>query len=169
MAENKLALSEFKAADNLTLHYKDDTPCTNLVKDSKEVKIKKGEKLPKIFIKQFILNNPELIEIKTNDSIPELTASQQKDYDIDIPKIIKEKKEKEPKTEKEVIDKQFPKWTIENLNIKLGYFIKTYKKEGDSKFKDWTESEFGEKLIDRRKSVDNIIIQIIKLQEKGKI
>ena len=165
----ELKLSEFEAADNLTRHYKDKTPCTNLVKDSKEIKIKKGEKIPEIFVKTLILNNPTQIGIETKDSIPQLSKEQQKKYGIDIEEEIKKKKAKEPKTFKEVVDKQFPKWDMEKLQKKLGYYIKTYKKEGNSKFKEWTEKEFGEDKIDKRKSVDNIIVKILKLQDEGKL
>jgi len=167
--EKKLTDSEFKSADNLTVHYKDDIPCSNLVKDSKELKIPKGKPIPEIFVKQFILNNPEQIEIQLKDSIPQLTKEQQKKYGINIIEEIKKKKAKEPKTFKEVVDKQFPKWDMEKLNKKLGYYIKTYKKEGNSRFKVWTEKEFGEEKIDRRKSPDSIIVKILKLQDEGKL
>ncbi len=166
---DKLTLSEFKAADNLTRHYKDNTPCTNLVKEAKEIKIKKGEKIPEIFVKTLILNNPGQIEIETKDSVLQLSKEQQKKYGIDIAEEIKKKKDKEPKTFKEVVDKQFPKWTMEKLQKKLGYYIKTYKKEGNDKFKEWTEKELGEDKIDKRKSVDNRIVKILKLQDEEKL
>ncbi len=166
---SELKLSEFNATDNFTRHYKDNVPCTNLIKEAKEIKIKKGEKVPEIFVKTLILNNPTQIEIETKDSIPQLTKEQQKKYGIDIEEEIKKKKAKEPKTFKEVVDKQFPKWDMEKLNKKLGYYIKTYKKEGNSKFKEWTEQEFGEEKIDKRESPDNIIVNILKLQDEGKL
>ena len=165
----ELKLSELKAADNLTLNFKDNVPCTNLIEGSKEIKITKGKAIPDIFVKRLILNNPELIEIETKDSIPQLSKEQQKKYGIDIEEEIKKKKAKEPKTFKEVVDKQFPKWDMEKLQKKLGYYIKTYKKEGNSKFKEWTEKEFGEEKIDKRKSPDNIIVKILKLQDEGKL
>ncbi len=167
--EKKLTLSEFKAKDNLTFHYKDKTPCDNLVKDAKEIKIKKGEKIPEIFIKRLILNNITQIDIQTKDSIPQLSKEQQKKYGIDIAEEIRKKKAKEPKTFKEVVEKQFPKWDMEKLQKKLGYYIRKYKKEGNSRFKEWTEKEFGADIIDKRKSVDNIIVQILKLQDEGKL
>ncbi len=158
----KLTLSEFKAKDNLTKHYKDNVACTNLVKDSIEIKVKKGDLIPEIFIKSLLINNTSQVEIETKDSIPQLTNEQQKKYDIDIAKIIEKKKAKEPKTEKEVIDKQFPKWNMENLNIKLGQLK-------SKEFKIWCEKEFGEEKIDKRKSSDSIIVNILKLQDEGKL
>ena len=167
--DKKLTLSEFKATDNITRHYKDNTPCTNLIDGAKEVKIKKGEKIPEIFVKTLILNNLDQIDIQVKDAVPQLTKELQKKYGLDIEAETKKKKDKEPKTFKEVVDKQFPKWDMEKLQKKLGYYIKTYKKEGNSRFKDWTEKEFGEDIIDKRKSPDNIIVKILKLQDEGKL
>ena len=166
---DKLTDSEFKAAGKLNLYYKDKTLCPSTVKDCVGVIIEKGEKIPEIFVKGLILNNPEMVENLLKDSVPQLTKEQQKKYGIDIVEEEKKKKAKEPKTDKEVIEKQFPKWNMENLNEKLGYYIKTYKKEGNSRFKDWTEKEFGADLIDKRKSSDNIIVKILKLQDEGKL
>jgi len=160
--EIKLALSEFNATTNLTLHYKDNKACGSVIKDCKEIKIKKGEKIPEIYVRQFILNNTELIDVKSIASIPQLTKEQQKKYDLDFVKITADKKAKEPKTEKEVIDKYFPKWNMENLNVKLA---KLKAKE----FKIWCEKEFGADKIDKRKSSDSIIIAILKLQDEGKL
>ena len=162
MAEKKLTLSEFKAKDNLTKHYKDNIACTNLVKDSIEIKIKRGDLIPEIFIKNLLINNTSQVEIETKDSIPQLSKEQQKKYGIDIAKIIEKKKEAEPKTDKEVVDKQFPKWDMEKLNVKLG-------KLGSKEFKIWCEKEFGEEKIDKRKSSDSIIVIILKLQDEGKL
>ncbi len=167
--EKELTLSEFKAKDNLTLHYKDKTPCDNLVKDSKEIKIKRGDKIPDIFVKTFILNNTSQIDVQTKDSVPQLSKEQQKKYGVDIAEEVKKKKAKEPKTFKEVVEKQFPKWDMEKLNKKIGYYIRKYKKEGNSKFKEWCEKEFGEDIIDKRNSVDNLIVHILKLQDEGKL
>ena len=158
----KLTLSEFKAADNITKHYKDNVACTNLIKDSIEIKVKKGDLIPEIFVKTLLINNTSQVEIKTDDSIPQLTEVQQKKYGINIAKIKEEKKAKEPKTFKEVIDKQFPKWNMEKLNIKLG-------KLGSKGFKIWCEEEFGEEKIDKRKSSSSIIVTILKLQDEGKL
>ncbi len=169
MPNIKLTLSEFKALDNIHLHYLNKVPCASTVKDSIGIWIKKGDKVPEIFVKRLILNNPEQIEVQTKDFVPQLSKEQQKKYGIDIAAEVKKKKDKEPKTFKEVVDKQFPKWDMEKLNVKLGYYIKTYKKEGNSRFKDWCEKEFGEDLIDKRKSPDNIIVKILKLQDEGKL
>ena len=162
MTDKKLTLSEFKAADNLTKHYKDNVACTNLVKDSIEIKVKRGDLIPEIFVKTLLINNTFQVDIQTKDSIPILTQEQQKKYDINIAKIIEKKKAKEPKTDKEVVDKQFPKWNMENLNVKLG-------KLGSKEFKIWCEKEFGEDTIDKRKSSASIIVDILKLQDEGKL
>ena len=165
----KLELSEFNSTDNLTLHYKDNSPCSSVVKDCIGIKIKTGEKIPKIFVKNLVLNRPSQIDIPIRDSVPQLTEKQQKEYDLPIFEIIKKRKEKEPKTEKEVIDKLIPKYDMENLTRKLARLIKKHPKLGKEKFKEWAEKNFGEDNIDRRKSCDNIIIQILKLQTEGKI
>ncbi len=160
--ETKLTLSEFNATTDITLHYKDNNPCSNIIEDCKELKVKKGDKIPVIFVRQFALNNPELIDIPRKDSIPQLTKEQQKKYDLDIANIISAKEAKEPKTEKEVIDKMNPKWNMENLNVKLAEL-------GSKEFKIWCEKEFGEEKIDKRKSSDSIIVNILKLQDEGKL
>ena len=162
MTDKKLTLSEFKAKDNLTKHYKDNIACTNLVKGSIEIKVKKGDLIPEIFVKTLLINNTSQIDIETKDSILQLTNEQQKKYGIDIAKIIAKKKAKEPKTFKEVVDKQFPKWNMENLNVKLGNLK-------SKEFKIWCEKEFGEEKIDKRKSSSSIIVDILKLQDEGKI
>ncbi len=165
----ELKLSEFKSPDNISLFHKDKTPCPSTVEGCTEVKIQKGKLIPEIFVKRLILNNPEMIEVQLKDSVPQLTKEQQKKYGIDIAEEIKNKKDKEPKTDKEVVDKQFPKWDMEKLNVKLAYYIRKYKKEGNNRFKDWCEKEFGEEKIDKRKSPDNIIVKILKLQDEDKI
>ena len=162
MTDKKLELSEFKAKDNLTKHYKDNVACTNLVKDSIQIKVKKGDLIPEIFVKLLLINNTSQVDIQTEESIPILTKEQQKKYGIDIAKLKEKKKEKEPKTTKEVVDKQFPKWNMEKLNVKLGELK-------SKEFKIWCEKEFGEDLIDKRKSSDSIIVDILKLQDEGKL
>jgi len=158
----ELILSEFKARNKLHLNYLNKVYCASTVKDCIAVWIKKGDKIPEIFVKSLILNNPELIEVQLKDSVPQLTKDQQKKYGIDIAGEIQKKKEAEPKTTKEVVDKQFPKWDMEKLNVKLG---KLHSKE----FKIWCEKEFGEEKIDKRKTSDSIIINILKLQDEGKL
>ena len=164
-----LKLSEFKATSDLSLYHKNEVFCPSTIEGCKEIKIKKGNKIPELFIKGLILNNPEMIDNLIKDSIPQLSKDQQKKYEINIAEEIKKKKDKEPKTFKEVVDKQFPKWTMEKLQKKLGYYIKNYKTEGNDRFKEWTEKEFGEDKIDKRKSVDNIIVKILKLQDEEKL
>ena len=58
---------------------------------------------------------------------------------------------------------------MENLTRRLAGFIKKHKKAGNEKFKEWAEQTFGEDKIDKRKSCDNIIVQILDMQSKGKI
>ena len=65
MTDKKLTLSEFKAKDNLTKHYKDNIACTNLVKGSIEIKVKKGDLIPEIFVKTLLINNTSQIDIET--------------------------------------------------------------------------------------------------------
>lgn len=162
MTDKKLTLSEFKAKDNITRHYKDGVSCTNLLKGAIEVKVKVGGLIPEIFVKRLLLNNTSQVDIKSKDSIPQLSKEQQKKYGIDIVEIAAKKKAKEPKTIKEVIDKQLPKWDMEKLNVKLGEL----RSRG---FKEWAETEFGEEKIDKRKSSASIIVDILKLQDGGKI
>ena len=161
----KLKLSEFKAADNINLHYKGDSPCSSVIEDCIGIDIKKGELIPKIFVKNLVLNRPSQIKILVRDSIPQLTETQQKEYDLPIFEILKKKKSKEPKTEKEVIDKLIPEYNMATLTEKLARYIKKDgHKIGNDKFKNWTEKEFGEEKIDRRKTSDKIIVDILNLK-----
>lgn len=162
MTKTELTLSEFEALDNINMHYLNNVPCPSTVKDSLGIWIKKGSKIPKIFVKTLILNRPEQISVTRKDFVIQLTKEQQIEYGLDLVKIAEKKKAKEPKTEKEVVDKQFPQWTMENLNIKLGEL----KSKG---FKEWAEKEFGSDNVDKRRSSDNIIVNILKLQDEGKL
>jgi hypothetical protein len=158
-----MKLSEFISADNLTLHIKDNKPASNLLKGAKQIKVIKGEKIPEIFIPNFIKYNRDFIaNLPMKDGIPQLTANQEKKYNLkfEVPK---------PKTEKEVVDKLYPKYDIENLNQRLARYIKKHKKQGNEKFKEWCEKTFGEDRIDRRKSCANLIVQILNWQDKGKL
>lgn len=148
--------SEFIAKCHLNLHSKDNKPSP----DGEEIKVKKGEAIPEIFIPNFIRNNRDLIaNLLMNDGIPNLTEEQQKKYGLSFKKVI-------PKTFSEEVKKYYPKWNLELLKQKLAKYIqKNGPKLGIDKFKNWTEKEFGEDLIDRRKSSDGIITQILKSQE----
>ncbi len=156
MAEKKLAESEFIAAHNLTLHVKDGDTSPN-IEGAKEIKIELGKKIPEIFIPNFIRYNREHIaNLQTKGGIPQLTKEQEKKYNLSFekPKI---------KTEKDIIDKLIPNYDMENLNQRVARYIKKHKKDkGREKFKEWAEKICGENVIDRRKSCDNIIVQILK-------
>ena len=151
--------SEFKARCHLTLHVKDKQPSPN-IEGAKEIKINKGEAIPEIFIPLFITNNRDYIaNLPMKDSIPQLTKEQEKKYGIEFKKII-------PPTFSEEVEKYYPKHNLENLKQKLANYIKKNgPKIGKDKFKNWAEKEFGEEKIDRRKSPDGIITQILQLQE----
>lgn len=155
-------LSEFIAADNITVNLLDGKPSPNVEK-SKEVKIIKGGMIPEVFVPTFILYNRDYIaNLKMKDSIPQLTPEQEKKYGVkfELPK---------PTTFKEVVDKAVGKYDLEKLKGKLAKAIKKYGKEGNDKFKEWCEKTFGEDLIDRRRSSDKIIVDILNLQDEGKL
>lgn len=153
---------DFIAADNLTLHVKNKQPSPN-IEGAKEIKIKKGDVIPDIFIPNFIKYNRDYIaNLPMKGGIPQLTEEQEKKYNLHF-KVSK------PKTEKEVIDSLYPKYDMENLNQRVARYIKKYGKEGTDKFKDWCEKTFGKDRIDRRKSCDNLIVQILNWQDKGKL
>ena len=152
--------SEFAAKCHLTLHYTKDGPSPN-IKDAKEINLKKGEKIPEIFIPNFIRHNRDFLEnLKIENGVPQLTKEQEKKYGISFPKII-------PKTFTEEVEKAYPKYDMENLKQKVANYIKKNgSKIGKDKFKDWAEKNFGEDDIDKRKSPDGIIVQILDLQNK---
>ena len=146
-----MAESEFISADNLTLHTLKGKPSPN-VEGAKEIKIKKGDKIPEDFISLFIMKNRDYISnLKVVDGIPQLTKEQEKQYGIhfEIPK---------PQTEREVVDKAYGKYDMEKLKQKVA-------KLGSKEFKEWAEKKFGEDVIDKRKSADNIIVQILNDQD----
>lgn len=151
--------SEFIASCHLTLHVKDKQPCPN-IEGAKEINIKKGEAIPEIFIPNFIRHNRDFIaNLPLKDGIPNLTKEQEKKYGLSF---IKAK----PKNFSEEVEKYYPKHNLENLKQKLANYIKKNgPKPGKEKFKNWAEKEFGEEKIDRRKSPDGIITQILRLQD----
>ena len=148
--------SEFLAKCHLTLHVKDKQPSP----DGEEIKVKKGEAIPEIFIPNFITNNRDLISnLPMNNGIPSLTKEQEKKYELSFTKA-------KPKTFSEEVEKYYPKHNLELLKQRVAKYIKKHgPKEGREKFKTWAEKEFGEDKIDKRKSPDGIITQIIQLQE----
>lgn len=147
--------SEFIAADNLTLHTLDGKPSPN-IKDAKLVSIKRGDKIPEIFIPVFLRRNRDYIaNLEMKDGIPALSKDQEKKYNV--------KFEKAPiKTFKKVVDESYGKYTEESLTQIIA-------NKGSKGFKDWAEKEFGEDKIDRRKSSDKIKIKILNWQDEGKI
>lgn len=150
-----MKLSEFKSADNLTLHIKDGVPSSN-IKGAKEIKIKIGENIPEEFIQLFITRNPDYIaNLPIKDGIPQLTKEQEKKYEISF---------KPPKTTTftEEVNKVYGKYNLENLTRRLV-------RMGDVKFKDWCEKNFGEDKIDKRKASKNLIVQILNWQDEGSI
>ncbi len=150
--------SDFIAKCHLNLHSKDNKPSPN-IEGSKEINIKKGEAIPEIFIPNFITSNRDLISnLPLKDGIPDLTKEQEKKYGLSFTKP-------KAKTFSEEVEKYYPKYDLETLKEKLAKYIKKHGKEGKEKFKAWAEKEFGEEKIDRRKSPDGIITQILKLQE----
>lgn len=151
--------SEFTARCHLDLHTKDGEPSPN-IEGAKEIRVEKGGAIPEIFIPNFIINNPDFIEnLPKKDGIPQLTEEQEKKYGLSFKKI-------EPKTFSEEVEKHYPKHDLESLKQKLANYIKKNgSKEGKEKFKNWAEKEFGEEKIDRRKSPDGIITQILNLQD----
>jgi len=143
--------SEFIAKCDLNLHLLDGKPSPSVEK-AKEIKVAKGKNIPVEFIPDFLRYNQDyLANLVKKDGIPVLTKEQEKKYGVSFapPKII---------PFKEAVDKEYDKWTMEKLKQKLA-------KLGDTQFKDWTEKEFGEDFIDRRKSSDNIIVKILENQE----
>ncbi len=151
--------SEFKAACHLTLHVKENKPSPN-IEGSKEIKVAKGEAIPELFIPNFITNNRDLIvNLSMKDGIPNLTKEQEKKYGLSFSKP-------KPKNFSEEVEKYYPPHDLETLKQKLAKYIKKNGlKEGKDKFKNWAEKEFGEEKIDRRKSPDGIITQILNLQD----
>jgi len=141
--------SEFIATQDLDLYTKDGEPSAS-GEGTIAIKIKKGNKIPILFIPLFLKRNRNfIVNLGYKDGIPQLTAEQEKKYGITFKQVIHPLKIKKDK------------YTQENLTQKLN-------KLGATKFKAWAEKEFGEDTIDRRKSGRSIIVQILKLQEEGR-
>ena len=150
----ELKKSEFIAADDFNFHVKDGKKTAN-VDGAKEFKIKKGENIPEICVPNLIRYNRDFIEnLPMKDSIPQLTKEQEKKYGISFVKAP-------IKPFKEVVNKIYGKYTMESLKQKVAELK-------SEKFKNWCEEEFGEEKIDRRKSPDNLIVQILAWQDKEK-
>lgn len=115
--------------------------------------IEKGEVIPKEFRRNLLLKNRNFIaDLEYKDGIPVLTPEEEKEYNLHFG-VTEEQKGMKGKIKGE-------KYTQEKLTEKLN-------KLGDSKFKDWAESEFGKK-IDKKKPSKTIISKILKLQEEAK-
>ena len=142
--------SEFIATQNLELFVLKDEPSQS-IKGAKKVDVKKGEKIPSVFIPLFLLRNRNFIaNLEYDNGIPKLTAEQEKKYGVTFQKL--------EKTPMQVAEIGF---TQEKLVQKLN----NLKSE---KFKEWAEKKYGEDNIDKRKSARNIIIDILNLQESEK-
>ena len=106
--------SEFLANCHLTLHVKDKQPSP----DGEEIKIKKGEAIPEIFIPNFITHNRAYIaNLPIENGIPQLTKEQEKKYELSFVKA-------KPKTFSEEVEKYYPKHDLESLKNKLTKYIK---------------------------------------------
>lgn len=146
--------SEFKAKQDITLHYKDGKPCGSVIEGSIEIKIKKGQFIPEMFVKTLILYNPEYIDFESKDSVPQLTIEQKEKYGFvgNLPTV--QKKE----TPSETLVKDIAKFTKEEL-------LDILSQKKSKKFKDWAEEIFGKDAIDKRKSAETLIEVILKLQK----
>lgn len=119
----------------------------------KKIIVEKGEVIPKEFRRNLLLKNRNFIsDLDYKDGIPVLTKEEEKEYELHFG-VTEEQKGMKGKIKGE-------KYTQEKLNIKLNEL-------GDSKFKDWAESEFGKK-INKKRSAKSIISKILKLQEESK-
>lgn len=149
--------SEFIANQFIDLHYKivdsEFISCGSEDEEAKNVKIQKGAKIPEQFVEKMLLRNRNFIQnIEQRNGKLYLTEEQKKKYNIDPDEKPPEKK-----------PHSHSKYSLENLLKKWTYFKKKYGKEGDSKFKDWAEKEFGEDEIDKRKSPRSICEDIRKI------
>lgn len=120
----------------------------------KEVKVLKGEVVPKEFRRLFLEKNRNfLADLEYENGIPKISKEEEKEYKISFG--IKP----EDKTMKGKIKGR--KYTREKLTRRLN-------KYGDKDFKTWAEKEFGVDEIDKRRSSNSIINQILKLQGAAK-
>jgi len=141
--ESKLEESEFIANQDIDLHYKDGEPCSSEVNSCISIRLKKGNKIPVMFIPTMLEHSRQFIEdMPSKDGLPYLTPEQEKKYGVIFKQKIPEKT-------------LMAQYSIDNL-------MEKWKKLGADKFKDWAEKEFGADRIDKKKSVRNIISDIRK-------
>ncbi len=112
---------------------------------------KKGTDCPESEVSRLLMHNREYLELEYKDSYPILTKEQIEKYGVPSYIYKVSDKEKVMKIEKR-------KYSQEKLLIKLN-------KLGEKEFKIWTEKEFGEDEIDRRKTPKAIIVEILRKQE----
>lgn len=144
-----MKLSEFTASQDLDLYTRDGYPVGS-EDGAKQILVKKGDKIPDVFITNFLLYNRNfLANLPYENGSPKLTKEQEKKYGIKFVLLPPPK------------EKFSSEWNLEKLTVKLN-------KLGAKKFKEWAEKEFGEDTIDRRKSATGIINEIIKLEMEKK-
>jgi len=143
--KESLKLSEFIANQDINLHYKEDKPCSNIEEGCKNVKLKPKDKIPEIFIPNFLEHNRNFLSnLPRKDGLPYLTPEQEEKYGVQF----RESKSKPIR--------RGGKYSAENL-------MRKWTKLGDDKFKEWAEKEFGADEIDKRMSPRNIISEIRKI------
>lgn len=139
-----------KASTDLSLNTKDGNPSPS-GHGTVELKIKKGDKIPDKFIPSFLLYNREYIaDLPYKDGVPQLTKDEEKKYGV----VFKPEGAAPMKITKRA-------YNLEKLTEKLASL-------GETKFKEWCETKFGEDEIDRRKSGKAIIVQVLNDQEAAR-
>lgn len=89
---SKLEVSEFTAAQDFVVHTLDGLPSSN-VEGAIEHRIKKGDKIPKVFINGFLLHNREFIgNLDYKNAVPILTDKQLEEYDVNFQRERKKRK-----------------------------------------------------------------------------
>ena len=142
--------SEFIATQDLELFVLKDEPSQN-TKDSKKLDIKKGEKIPDVFVPLFLLRNRNFIaNLDYDNGIPKLTEAQEKKYGVSFPKL------------------GATPMKVAKLGLTQEQLVQKLNKLKSDKFKEWAEKEYGEDKIDRRKAAKKLIVDILKLQESEK-
>lgn len=155
--KEKLEKSEFIASQFMDLHYKKGTdgfePCPSEEKDAVNIRLEKGDKIPTIFVHNFLLYaRQNILNLEHKEGLPFITDEQIKKYKVNFKEEVEEKK---PKT--------YAKYTMEKLLARWSKFKDKFGKEGDEKFKLWAEDEFGVDEIDRRKTPRAVISDIRKI------
>ena len=152
-ATPKIEYSEFEANQFLDLHYVQVqnfyAPCPSNTEGAINLKLKKGDKIPKFFIPTFLMKNRNfLANLSEKDGLPYLSPEQEEMYGVSF----------RPETPKK--PKVMSKYNTEKL-------MQKWKQLGDKKFKEWAEKTFievvGKDVVDKRKSPRNIIYDIRKV------